>query len=79
MSQKTIKSAKKTGEGRWASWQVEYNEFSGNYYLHDTEYKLQVYVEKLLNERTILPKEIDHLLELHSDVVNHDRAMEDCD
>lgn len=73
---KTIKKAKKLdGE----LWRVEYNEFEGTYYSHDTEYKLQRYTEKLLQERTILPDEIEELLDLHNDVVNHDRSMEECD
>jgi len=76
---KTIKKATKAGSGKWVTWKVSYEEFDGEYLLHDTEYQLQKYVEKLLLERTILPTEIDELLDLHRDVMNHDRAMEECD
>jgi hypothetical protein len=78
-SKKTIKSAKKIETGFHPCWKIEYNEFEGSYFVDNTEYKLQVYVEKILNERTILPMEIEELLDLHTDVVNHDRDMEDCD
>jgi hypothetical protein len=74
-STKTIKTAKKNG----SYWSVEYAEFDGTYYLHDSEYKLQRYVEKVLNERTILPSEIEKLLDLHSDVLHYERNMEECD
>jgi hypothetical protein len=76
---KTIINAVKEGNGKWLSWWVEYKEFKGRYYLHDTEYQLRKYVQKLLQERTILPDEIETLLDLHSDVKEHDRAMEECD
>jgi hypothetical protein len=79
MSQPTIKKATKEGEGKWIHWWVEYEEFPGRYYLHDTEYRLRKYVQKLLQERTILPDEIEALLDLHSDVKEHDRNMEECD
>lgn len=79
MKMKTIVKAEKSGTGKWVNWTVEYEEFEGQYFLHDTEYKLQMYVQKLLQERTVLPEEIEELLDLHSDVMNHDRAIEECD
>lgn len=75
MSKKTIKMAKRTG----SYWNVSYNEFSGTYIVHDSEYKLQRYVEKVLIERTILPTEIEELLDLHSDVEYHNRCMDEYD
>lgn len=74
-STKTIVTAKKTG----SYWNVEYAEFGGTYYIHDSEYKLQRYVEKVLNERTILPAEIEELLDLHSGVINYERNMDECE
>lgn len=63
----------------WKTWVVEYAEFEGRYFLHDTEYQLQMYIQKLLQERTVLPEEIEKLLELQRDVTDHDRLMEECD
>lgn len=64
---------------KWSSWEVEFAEFDGRYFLSDADYKLQMYVQKLLKERTILPEEIEQLLDLKHDVDTHDRNMEDCD
>jgi hypothetical protein len=79
VSKKTIKSARKVGDGFHAYYRVEYNEFDGSYFVSEPEYKLQRYVEKLLNERTILPAEIEKLLDLHTDVRTYDAAMDECD
>ena len=79
VTKKTIKSARQVETGFNAYWKVEYNEFDGSYFASNEEYKLQVYVEKILNERTILPTEIEELLDLHTDVIDHDRAMNECD
>jgi hypothetical protein len=78
-SKKTIKSARKVSDGFCPSYRVEYNEFDGSYFVSEPEYKLQRYVEKLLLERTVLPDEIEELLDLHGDLVNYDRSMEECD
>jgi hypothetical protein len=76
IAKKTIKKAFQDGS---SLVRVEYNEFEGSYFISKPEYKLQIYVEKLLNERTILPTEIEELLDLHTDAINHDRDMEECD
>lgn len=69
---KTIINAERSG----ALWMVEYAEFKGQYYLHNTEYKLQKYIEKILQERTVLPREIEELLELQRNVILHNVRME---
>lgn len=80
MSKTIIKAEQHNADSlKWSTWTVEYAEFEGRYFLSDVEYKLQRYTEKLLQERTILPAEIEELLDLHRDVMEHDRSMEECD
>ena len=73
---KTIKKAIKNTNSD--CYLMEYNEFPGRYLVHQTEYDLQSYIEKLLQQKNISSNDIEVLLDLHFDTIAYTYNIDIC-